>query len=116
MPKTISLSWELNCLRDAIEAARILAEELHTDHFINTHAERMAPLGIEAVLSLVELRLDDLMRVLRGELDPIHLFAHHNNKPRLEDREGAEKDPYVFFEEWGFDEQETSEEEDKGDG
>ncbi|HYH97031.1 hypothetical protein [Hyalangium sp.] len=41
--------------------------------------ELQAPLTISAILVLVELRLHQVERVLRGEEDPLLLWAPHND-------------------------------------
>jgi hypothetical protein len=79
MHKAISLSAELAEIRNAVEGARFLADELATGGLEDRKRELQAPLTISAILVLVELRLHQVERVLRGEEDPLLLWAPHND-------------------------------------
>ena len=57
MHKAISLSAELAEIRNAVEGARFLADELATGGLEDRKRELQAPLTISAILVLVELRL-----------------------------------------------------------
>lgn len=76
--KRISLSYEIDGLRAAISAARILVDEHATNHLSSPHDERIVPEAASAVLSLVDSRAKDLCRVLRQEKDPAALWCHVN--------------------------------------
>jgi hypothetical protein len=79
MHKAISLSAEFAEIRNAVEGARFLADELATCGLEDRKRELQAPLTISAILVLVELRLHQVERVLRGEEDPLLLWAPHND-------------------------------------
>ncbi|ADO73849.1 uncharacterized protein STAUR_6092 [Stigmatella aurantiaca DW4/3-1] len=79
MHKAISLSAELAEIRNAVEGARFLADELATGGLEDRKRELQAPLTISAILVLVELRLHQVERVLRGEEDPLLLWAPQND-------------------------------------
>jgi hypothetical protein len=79
MHKAISLSAEMAEIRNAVERARFLADELATGGMEDRKRELQAPLTISAILVLVELRLHQVERVLRGEEDPLLLWAPHND-------------------------------------
>ena len=79
MHKAISLSAEMAEIRNAVEGARFLADELATGGMEDRKRELQAPLTISAILVLVELRLHQVERVLRGEEDPLLLWAPHND-------------------------------------
>jgi len=79
MTKAISLTAELAEVRCAIEGARFIANALATHSLDNREQELQAPVSITAILMLAELRLQQVERVLRGEEDPLHLWATHND-------------------------------------
>ncbi|MDY7225782.1 hypothetical protein [Hyalangium rubrum] len=79
MHKAISLSAEMAEIRNAVEGARFLADELATGGLEDRKRELQAPLTISAILVLVELRLHQVERVLSGEEDPLLLWALHND-------------------------------------
>ncbi|HYO52948.1 hypothetical protein [Archangium sp.] len=79
MHKAISLSAEMAEIRNAVEGARFLADELATGGLEDRKRELQAPLTISAILVLVELRLHQVERVLRGEENPLLLWAPHND-------------------------------------
>jgi len=89
--KAISLTAELAEVRCAIEGARFIADALATHSLDSREQELQAPVSITAILVLAELRLQQVERVLRGEEDPQHLWAPHNDvTPRA--GEGDEQD------------------------
>lgn len=90
-PKGISLTAELAEVRCAIEGARFLADALATHSLDSREQELQAPVSITAILVLAELRLQQVERVLRGEEDPVNLWAPHNNVTPGSD-EGNEQD------------------------
>ena len=73
--KKVSVEWELGVLKDAVDAATLLAEGAGQELDEIAH-ERLQP--IAAVLTLVSCRLTHVGRVLRGELEPWTLTAPHN--------------------------------------
>jgi hypothetical protein len=79
MTKAISLSAELAEVRCAVEGARFIADALATHSLDSREQELQAPVSITAILVLAELRLHQVERVLRGEEDPQHLWAPHND-------------------------------------
>ena len=79
MTKAISLTAELAEVRCAIEGARFIADALATHSLDSREQELQAPVSITAILVLAELRLQQVERVLRGEEDPQHLWAPHND-------------------------------------
>jgi hypothetical protein len=76
--KAISLTAELAEVRCVIEGARFIADALATHSLDSREQELQAPVSINAILVLAELRLHQVERVLRGEEDPLHLWAPHN--------------------------------------
>jgi hypothetical protein len=77
--KAVSLTAELAEVRCAIEGARFIADALATHSLDSREQELQAPVSITAILVLAELRLQQVERVLRGEEDPLHIWAPHNN-------------------------------------
>jgi hypothetical protein len=77
--KAVSLTAELAEVRCAIEGARFIADALATHSLDSREQELQAPVSITAILVLAELRLQQVERVLRGEEDPQHLWAPHND-------------------------------------
>jgi hypothetical protein len=77
--KAVSLTAELAEVRCAIEGARFIADALATHSLDSREQELQAPVSINAILTLAELRLHQIERVLRGEEDPQHLWAPHND-------------------------------------
>lgn len=77
--KAVSLTAELAEVRCAIEGARFIADALATHSLDSRQQELQAPVSITAILALTELRLQQVERVLRGEENPLHLWAPHND-------------------------------------
>lgn len=77
--KAVSLTAELAEVRCAIEGARFIADALATHSLDTREQELQAPVSITAILVLAELRLQQVERVLRGEEDPLNLWAAHND-------------------------------------
>lgn len=73
-----SLQHELYVIESAVDGARILVELVAYDQAATEHDHRAAPVAAAAVLTLVELRVRELGRVLRGEVKPGSLRAAHN--------------------------------------
>jgi hypothetical protein len=79
LEKAIRLSAELAEVRCAVEGARFIADALATHSLDSREQELQAPVSITAILALAVLRLYQVERVLRGEEDPQHLWAPHND-------------------------------------
>ncbi len=74
-----------------MEVARFIANALAVSGLEDRQSELRAPLSIMAILVLVELRIRLIERVLRGEEDPLDLWAPHNDTTPVR-REGDEPD------------------------
>ncbi len=77
-PKAVSLRYELDALRDAVQAARMLADATRHRTAGDAHDQARAPDACSAVLALVGTRLQLLDLVISGEASPRLLLAHHN--------------------------------------
>jgi hypothetical protein len=97
MTKAISLTAELAEVRCAIEGARFIADALATHSLDSREQELQAPVSVSAILTLAELRLQQVERVLRGEEDPQHLWAQHND---VTPRDGEGEDQDVVLRPW----------------
>jgi hypothetical protein len=83
-PMAVSLDLELLALANAARGAEILVD-IHTRKgFLDEASERDAPGSVASILSLVCQRLDQLRRVIRGEEDPMLMYAPHNACPLSE--------------------------------
>ena len=76
--ENISLSAELGEIRYAIGGAHWVADSVAMGAVPDPERTHSAPVIISAVLLLVENRLHQLCRVLRGEENPAHLLTSHN--------------------------------------
>ncbi len=74
----LDLGAELHELAQAVGAARLLAEAFLNHQMPDEEAERAAPGSIAGVLSMVGVRLRDLGRAFRHELNPALLVAPYN--------------------------------------
>lgn len=88
----ISLSAELGEIRYAIEGAHWIADSVAMGAVPDPERTHSAPVIISAILLLVENRLHQLGRVLRGEENPGHLLTPHNATTQEE----ADKDDVVL--------------------
>ncbi|WPB82597.1 hypothetical protein KYC5002_26215 [Archangium violaceum] len=88
----ISLSAELGEIRYAIEGAHWIADSVAMGAVPDPDRTHSAPVIISAILLLVENRLHQLGRVLRGEENPGHLLTPHNATTQEE----ADKDDVVL--------------------
>jgi hypothetical protein len=75
---TVSLNLELDNLESALRGTSLLAELLASNGLPDEEARRQAPHCIVAQLSLVNARLRQVGRVIRGEEDAEALLAPHN--------------------------------------
>ena len=78
----ISLRLELNVVRSAAEAARILCDAVRDSQAATAHDDRVAPACASAVLVLVEERLRFLDGILAEEANQ-HLFHAPHNQARI---------------------------------
>ena len=88
----ISLSAELGEIRYAIEGAHWIADSVAMGAVPDPERVHSAPVIISAILLLVETKLHQLGRVLRGEENPAHLLTPHN----VTAGEYADKDDVVL--------------------
>jgi hypothetical protein len=103
--KAVSLTAELAEVRCAIEGARFIADALATHSLDSREQELQAPVSITAILMLAELRLQQVERVLRGEEDPQHLWAPHND---VTPGAGEEDEQDVVLRPWNRAEEDTA--------
>lgn len=97
MARGISLALELSTIGEAIDAARLLADEMSTEQFGHEEDFRRAPRLIEGVLALAVARVDLLQRAIRGGLDPRQLTTAYNRPwPPSDDPEQQD----VVLESW----------------
>ena len=75
----VSLSAELGEICYAIEGAHWIADSVAMGAVPDPDRTHSAPVIISAILLLVENRLHQLGRVLRGEENPAHLLTPHNS-------------------------------------
>ena len=78
-----SLSYELATLEAAVEGARMLVDLVANDQAQDEHDAMHAPGAASAVMTLVNLRIRDIGRLLRGEMDPDMLRGAHNEGRRI---------------------------------
>src|SRR5512143_3845608 len=94
----VSLSAELGEIRYAIEGAHWIADSVAMGAVPDPERTHSAPVIISAILLLVENRLHQLGRVLRGEENPAHLLTPHNATTKeYADREDVVLRPW----DWG---------------
>lgn len=79
--KTVSVGYELETLRAALTAARLLVEGLWQDGFSTEENRQAAPQAVGGVLALVMCRVRDLERVLYRTLPARDFWAQHNAVP-----------------------------------
>jgi len=93
----VSLSAELGEICYAIEGAHWIADSVAMGAVPDPDRKQSAPVIISAILLLVENRLHQLGRVLRGEENPAHLLTPHNSTSgKYADRED------VVLRAWGW--------------
>jgi hypothetical protein len=68
--RRLRLRRELELIRGAVEAARILGEAVATSQLGPERDHRRAPRALTSLLALVETRLRDVHRAVRGGRDP----------------------------------------------
>jgi hypothetical protein len=95
-PRAWSLADELTILAHAVEATRRLANDASQNSDATRDLTAMAA-ALSGSLALLGVRLRDLGRVVRGELDPRLLRAPHN----AVELEAAGNADDVIFRAWG---------------
>jgi hypothetical protein len=88
----VSLSAELGEIRYAIEGTHWIADSVAMGAVPDPEQVHSAPVIISAILLLVETRLHQVGRVLRGEENPAHLLTPHN----VTAGENADRDDVVL--------------------
>lgn len=83
--KVVSVDWEVGEVALVVEGAALLIELLTTHQLADDHQERVAPRAAAAALNLATVRLRDLQRALRGDLDPAAIITSFNSLPDLPD-------------------------------
>lgn len=76
--KTISLWAELDLVRGAVEASRLLAERLREAPVEEALLPVTFPHALLSALALVETRLRDLGRLIGGHVDPEQFWTREN--------------------------------------
>jgi hypothetical protein len=76
--KRLSLRFELDEMRVAVEAARILSDLARHRSASDAHDQETVPHAVSAVLALIECRMHLVLRAISGDLDSKLLLAHHN--------------------------------------
>jgi hypothetical protein len=95
--KTVSLLAELDELHNALGAALHIGEQIRNkEHPFEKDHLRVAS-GLVATLNLVCVRVRDLGRVVRRQMDPADFWAPHNNTDATPD---PGEDPDVRFKAW----------------
>jgi hypothetical protein len=77
-PAAVSLGFELDHLRHAVEGARLLTEMLDEGSLSQEGQRSLAPRAVAGILRLVECRLRHVCRAIYGGIDPELLQADHN--------------------------------------
>jgi hypothetical protein len=90
----ISLSAELGEIRYAIEDAHWIADSVAMGAVPDPERTHSVPVIISAILLLVENRLHQLGRVLRGEENPAHLLTHNVTTGEYADKEDVVLQPW----------------------
>lgn len=83
--RKMSLSRELYTLMNAIEAGRILSDQLGTQQYATPYDEHRAPHAAAAILVLVGERIRNLRRAIQDDIDPRILVGNHNVEPDDDD-------------------------------
>ncbi|MFH0899244.1 MAG: hypothetical protein V2A73_01315 [Pseudomonadota bacterium] len=91
--KTMHLSYELEEIRHAVEAAHLLVDALVNESLEMEEDKLEAPRAASAVLALVSSRLNDVCRVIHGTVDPAAILARHNDGVQTDE-------PEVVFHPW----------------
>jgi hypothetical protein len=91
--RRLRLRRELEVLRGAVEAARILGEAVATSQLGPELDHRQAPRALTSLLSLVGTRLSDLRRAVRRRRPPLRLRAPAAAAPPLRTRGAAAPPP-----------------------
>jgi hypothetical protein len=81
----VSISFELDEVEAAVQAARLAVDLLRFDAAVTEEDAEGVPCAVSGVLALVGCRLRDVSRVIRGSAPPRSIVAPHN----LVDRNGT---------------------------
>lgn len=76
--RAVSIAAEIDDLRAALSAVRILADELTFDHIADCEDARAVPAAISAVMTLVDARARQVARALRRDVDPGSILGRSN--------------------------------------
>jgi hypothetical protein len=76
--KCVSLRFEIDTLRDAVQAGRILTDLARHDAATDANDDRVALDATSAILALIEARMLLVVRVISGDVAPALIVAHHN--------------------------------------
>lgn len=76
--KVVSVAFELTEVMHAVEAAQLLAKAVQQGALGDDRDESAAPAAVSATLSLVAVRLRDLVRAISGSTNPATFLAAHN--------------------------------------
>jgi len=90
--RAISLSREVDLIRSAVQAVRLLVEQLREFPTSDLGLPRDLPGALRAALVLIDARLHALDRVVRGHLDPEVLWTKEsaaNGEPDAEETDVA---------------------------
>lgn len=83
---SVSIAAEVETLREALEAGRLLGEQIEGGGLQDPADEPAARRGVLAILALVDSRLERLTAALRSPDHVAALRARHNRSiPRAED-------------------------------
>jgi hypothetical protein len=74
----LSITWELEQLEHAADAARMLCDASHLRYFATKRDAEWAPCAAAAVMTLIEQRLRLLQSALRGDVGLDVVAAHFN--------------------------------------
>lgn len=77
-PQCVDLGLELGQIGSAIQAARILTEQLAFDGILSLEDKKIVPSTISATLSLVTCRIQILIQAVEGSIDPKMLWCSRN--------------------------------------
>ena len=75
---SVSLGNELDAVREAVRAARMLADLVRHGEPPDEECERLAPHACSAVLALVECRLRLVVQTITGQAPASGLVTAHN--------------------------------------
>ncbi len=92
----VSVAAELAHIAKAVDAAALLTEALAQEALSSEEAKALAPGALGAVLDLIQIRLAQVGRVIRGAEDPAKLLTRFNGAPPWT----AGEDPDLRLQRW----------------